>query len=142
MSRRILLIDDDRDDRDLFCEALETVAPKFSCDCCTDGMEALKKLESANAPLPDVIFLDINLPMISGWQCLSMLKNADNLQHIPVIIYTTSSHERDKKTARDFGALTFFTKPHDFSELKKRLQIVTDHIEKDAIAALHGADLS
>jgi DNA-binding response OmpR family regulator len=142
MSRRILLIDDDRDDRDLFCEALGTVAPAIACDCAPDGMQALKKLESQEAVLPDVIFLDINLPIISGWQCLNMLKKTDTLQHIPVIIYTTSSHERDKKIAKDFGALTFFTKPHDFDELKKSLRIVTEHIERDAIAALNGKDLS
>jgi DNA-binding response OmpR family regulator len=142
MSRRILLIDDDSDDRHLFCEALGTVAPAITCDCVTDGQEAFKKLASGNAALPDVIFLDINLPIISGWQCLTMLKKDDSFQHIPVIIYSTSSHERDKKIAKDFGALTFFTKPHNFDELKKRLRIVTEHIERDSISALGSTDLS
>ena len=142
MSRRILLIDDDSDDRNLFREALEMVAPGISCDCAADSKEAFSSLQSGINGLPDVIFLDINLPMISGWQCLSMLKKDQALRHIPVIIYSTSSHERDKKIAKDYGALTFITKPHNFDNLMERLKVVTSHIEKDNIAALGRTDFS
>jgi CheY-like chemotaxis protein len=142
MSRRILLIDDDSDDRTLFREALEMVAPSITCDCAADSKEAFLSLQSGKNGLPAVIFLDINLPVISGWQCLSMLKNDQTLRHIPVIIYSTSSHERDKKIAKEFGALTFFTKPHNFEVLKKQLAIIIDHIEHNTIAALDGVELA
>lgn len=137
MAVRILLVDDDIDDRDIFCEAINEIAPIVACDYATNGKDALVQLASAQPALPDLIFLDINLPVINGWQCLSTLKQTESLRRIPVIMYSTSSYDRDKQMAKELGALTFLSKPSDFEELKSILTKVAEHLQAGTISLLH-----
>ena len=128
MKTRFLVIDDDTDDRELFSEALASVDPVIVCDQATDGAEALKRLMGRELEEPDIIFLDINMPVMNGWQFLSRLKKDDIYKDIPVIVYTTSSNLKDKMIAEDLGALCFVTKPHAFGHLKSILGIVALHV--------------
>ena len=128
MNKRILVIDDDNDDRELFSEALASVDPVIVCDQATDGAEALKRLTSREFDTPDIIFLDINMPVMNGWQFLTRLKSEDMYKNIPVIVYTTSSNQKDKLIADNLGALCFITKPHAFGRLKNMLGIVVMHV--------------
>ena len=86
MNKRILVVDDDNDDRELFSEALASVDPVIVCDQATDGAEALKRLSTREIDKPDIIFLDINMPVMNGWQFLSKLKSEDQYKNIPVIV--------------------------------------------------------
>src|SRR5882757_3372759 len=129
MVKRFLLIDDDRDDRELFSEALSLVEPGIICDQATDAEEGLARLRQSKEE-PDLIFLDINLPVVNGWQFLTRLKKESDLKHIPVIMYSTSANIRDRKTARDMGALCFITKPHAFRMLKGMLGVVIEYANK------------
>ena len=135
MVKRFLLIDDDSDDRELFSEALSLVEPDIICDQATDAEEGLARLQERKEE-PDLIFLDINLPVMNGWQFLTRLKTESELKHIPVIMYSTSSNVRDMKTARDMGALCFITKPHAFRMLKGMLGIVIEYANKQEYDAL------
>jgi CheY-like chemotaxis protein len=128
MNKRFLVIDDDTDDRELFTEALASVDPVIVCDQATDGAEALKWLTTKEIDRPDIIFLDINMPVMDGWQFLKRLKKEDAYKHIPVIVYTTSSNLKDKRIADDLGALCFITKPDAFGRLKDMLGIVVMHV--------------
>ena len=128
MNKRFLVIDDDTDDRELFTEALASVDPVIVCDQATDGAEALKRLTTKAIDQPDIIFLDINMPVMNGWQFLTRLKEDDVYKHIPVIVYSTSSTQKDKRIADDLGALCFITKPHAFVKLKHMLGIVVTHV--------------
>jgi CheY-like chemotaxis protein len=128
MNKRFLVIDDDTDDRELFTEALASVDPIIECDQATDGAEALKRLTGREIDRPDIIFLDINMPVMDGWQFLTRLKKDDVYKHIPVIVYTTSSTLKDKRIADDLGALCFITKPHAFGRLKHMLGIIVMHV--------------
>jgi CheY-like chemotaxis protein len=128
MSKRFLVIDDDSDDRELFSEALACVDPEIVCDQATDGAEALKRLIAQDIAKPDIVFLDINMPIMNGWQFLTRLKNEEQYKHIPVIVYTTSSNVKDRMIADDLGALCFITKPHAFGRLKNLLGIVVTHV--------------
>ncbi len=128
MNKRFLVIDDDTDDRELFTEALASVDPIIVCDQATDGAEALKRLTEKDIDQPDIIFLDINMPVMDGWQFLTRLKEEDAYKLIPVIVYTTSSNQKDKRIADDLGALCFITKPHAFGRLKNMLGIVVMHV--------------
>jgi CheY-like chemotaxis protein len=128
MNKRILVIDDDNDDRELFSEALASVDPVIVCDQAIDGAQALKRLASQEIDTPDIIFLDINMPVMNGWQFLTRLKSEEEYKNIPVIVYTTSSNQKDKLIADNLGALCFITKPHAFGRLKNMLGIVVMHV--------------
>jgi CheY-like chemotaxis protein len=122
--QNIYLIDDDMDDIELFREALEEVNPSISLQYANDGYEAVRNLTERKDALPDLIFLDISMPTFSGLQCLASFKKDDQLKDLPVIMYTTSSQEREIRTARELGASAFVTKPNDFKVLKRLLALV------------------
>jgi CheY-like chemotaxis protein len=123
---RILLIDDDMDDAGLFKEALEEVNPAITFQYYYDGNDALQALGSNDISLPDLIFLDINMPALSGWECLDGLKTQSDLANIPVVMYTTSSNPKEKEKAQDMGAAGFITKPHDYRSLKSVLGLIVN----------------
>jgi CheY-like chemotaxis protein len=132
---RFLLIDDDTDDRELFSEALASVDPVIICDQATDGAEALIRLGDG-AETPDLIFLDINMPVMNGWQFLSRLKAQDAYKHIPVVVYSTSSNIKDKRIAGEMGAICFITKPHAFRLLQNMLGVVVWHVNQGKFYSL------
>lgn len=136
INKRFLVIDDDSDDRELFSEALASVDPAIVCDQATDGAEALKRLTLSENDKPDIVFLDINMPVMNGWQFLTKLKSEDQYKHIPVIVYTTSSNAKDKLIADNLGALCFITKPHAFGRLKNMLGIVVTHVNNRNFARI------
>jgi len=133
MPATILLIDDDADDRELFGEALQKVGPHIHFESASSGPMAFDLLESKKQDLPDLIFLDINMPVIDGWKCLSILKSNEAFKHIPVIIYSTSAPDGAQEAAIRLGALSYVLKPNQFSELKQMLTRVVALIDKQAI---------
>jgi CheY-like chemotaxis protein len=82
----IMAVDDDSDDLEFFSEAITTINPNFKFIKATDGFEALSILETTQ---PDVLFLDINMPKMTGKECLEHIRTKDSLQKIPVVMYTT-----------------------------------------------------
>jgi CheY-like chemotaxis protein len=74
--------------------------------------------------MPDVIFLDLNMPVMNGWQCLAKLKNSEAYKEIPVVMYTTSSNPRDYEIAIDLNAHGLITKPSKPKVLSKILNTV------------------
>jgi CheY-like chemotaxis protein len=128
MRSRFLLIDDDEDDRILFCDALNDIDPEIPCDTEGNGRLAIKKLESGELARPDIIFLDVNLPVVNGWDVLRKLKQHDEYQSIPVIMYSTSGHESDIEKAHRYGALSYVRKPFDFRELRETLRTIVDSL--------------
>ena len=115
----ILLIDDDEDDRMLFREALTEMSLLTDFSEAINGEDALLILQSSSWVLPDLIFLDLNMPKMNGKTLLTALKKDDILKDIPVIILTTSTEESDKKESLTLGAKSFVTKPTEFMDLCK-----------------------
>ncbi len=126
-----LLADDDRDDAELFGEALGSLNPPVEFHHVEDGRGVFDYLSKPESRKPDLIFLDLNMPQVSGWQCLARLKNDMYFQSIPVIMYSTSSHARDKDIAIDLGAIGFITKPTDFKRLQKMLNNISANVDGD-----------
>lgn len=124
--REFFLVDDDEDDTSLFLEALAHVDSTVVCHTADDCSRALQLLSVVNTN-PELIFLDINMPGMSGWQCLMKLKEDAKHREIPVIMYSTSSHERDIDIAFDLGAMCFFVKPNDFRTLRNILEAIVHH---------------
>jgi CheY-like chemotaxis protein len=108
---RILLVDDDEDDRTLFFDAAKEVDETIVCVGARSGQEALIYLKNTGNPLPDYIFLDLRMPGLSGQQCLVEIKNDPRLATIPVMIYTTSRNVRESIELRKLGAAHFMSKP-------------------------------
>ena len=119
--RVLFIIDDDQDDRDLFVEAVREVDPSIQCFSAMNVQEALHKLTEELLVLPDMIFLDLNMPRISGKQCLAEIKKNHELSQIPVVIYSTSSFQKDIIETRELGAAHFLIKPSNFRDLCKKL---------------------
>src|ERR1700685_2258835 len=104
MTMTILLIDDDEDDRKLFCEAVGEVDREVKCISAVDGQEALLYLSDVANAVPDFIFLDLRMPGLSGQQCLEEIKKDGRLASVPVIVYTTSRDEKESETLKKLGA--------------------------------------
>jgi CheY-like chemotaxis protein len=124
--KHVLLIDDDRDDAELFKEALSEVNPSIAFEYYDDSKTGLCTLLEKRTDLPDVIFLDINMPIVSGWECLSQFKSTEHLKEIRVIMFTTSSQERERDIAKKLGADGFITKPSEYKTLKELLSSVVN----------------
>src|SRR5689334_12244205 len=131
MSRRFLLIDDDPDDGLIFCEALREIDPNIVCDLEQEAKAAIARIADQTMT-PDLIFLDLNMPVIDGWQVLRAIKSNPSSQSIPVVIYSTSPLERDIARAKDFGASAYFSKPLDFIELRNNLGLIISAFDKRA----------
>jgi CheY-like chemotaxis protein len=123
-----LLVDDDTDDTLIFRETLQEVNPSIGFTSALNGQEALNILKLENDKLPDLIFLDLNMPRMDGKECLSRLKNDDQLCHIPVIMYTTSSQSKDIEETMLKGAICFITKPTNVRELKNILSQIAQNV--------------
>ena len=138
MAIKFLLTDDDSDDRELFSDAIKEVDATVDCDTAGEACVMLNMFEDPAYRKPDLIFLDINLPEMSGWECLKVLKQKELMSDIPVVMYSTSSHERDWLIARDLGAIGLITKPTDFNELKNILAKVVAAIRNNRIDEISG----
>ncbi len=136
MQKIFLLADDDSDDTALFREALEDVDPAIICYCAQDGQAALDILENKSLQKPQIIFLDINMPGMNGWECLVELKKNADFKDIPVFIYSTSSHRREANIALGLGADCFFTKPIEFLELKNILKTLVANVDGDLLESV------
>ncbi|MEJ7644642.1 MAG: response regulator [Chryseolinea sp.] len=136
MKRIFLLADDDIDDTELFREALEDIDRLIVFYCVSDGKQVLAILGKQEFEKPQIIFLDVNMPGMDGWDCLGELKKNELYKDIPVIMYSTSSHQREANIAIDLGALCFFTKPSDFVELKGILKVIVENLDGNLLQAV------
>jgi len=122
MTKLFLLADDDFDDAELFNEAVMNIDPHVDFRHVEDGHEVLNFLKGQEKKMPDIIFLDINMVLVTGWECLTMLKSNDEYQNIPIIMYSTSASSVDIQKARKLGAAGFLSKPSDFRILEATLK--------------------
>ena len=118
MPIQLLLIDDDVDDELIFREIIEEISPDIECISAHNGLEGLNKLAGMQAP-PAMIFLDLNMPFISGWECLERIRKDQRTSRIPVVIMTTSDNQADEKRALELGGSAFVTKTSDLSSLRQ-----------------------
>ncbi len=119
--KSLLLVDDDVDDHEIFMAALENISSDVDLKTAENGLKALQLLRQ-KAVTPELIFLDINMPLMNGFQFLSELKKQDGLKDIPVIMYSTTSAPEAIEQAKQTGAIDFISKPENFSELELVLQ--------------------
>jgi len=114
---KLLIVDDDADDRQLFIDAVKEFDKHIECVSAKDGKQALDLLNDLNLSLPDYIFLDLRMPRFNGRKCLLEIKKSERLRDIPVIIYTTSRELEESKELKQMGAVHFISKPSNPEEV-------------------------
>ena len=119
----IFYADDDHDDRELFADALEEVNPGVKLVMASNGLEIIELLENQKE-VPDFIFLDINMPVMSGKECLKKLKKVDRLKSVPVIMCTTTSNKEEFKNLVLLGAADCLIKGISFQAIKDSLRSI------------------
>ncbi len=130
----ILLADDDKDDRFFFKMALDALTIPTELAMVVDG-EKLMAYLTENAPqLPDVLFLDLNMPRKNGFECLSEIKLDKNLKLLPVIIFSTSFEQEVVNQLYFNGAKYFMRKPAEFSQLRKIIEYTVELISQENIS--------
>lgn len=115
----ILLADDDVDDCYFFKRALEELLLPAELLIVNDGEELMKYLSCIKKPLPDIIFLDINMPRKDGTECLFEMKLDAELINIPIVILSTAGERKLIAQVLEIGADVYIHKPNDFSQLKQ-----------------------
>ncbi|MGV3460852.1 MAG: response regulator [Flavobacterium sp.] len=117
-SKKILLADDDCDDVEFFTTAVKEITPESEISIACDGFETVDMLRRT-AAMPEIIFLDINMPKMDGIDALTYIRREiPGGEKVPVIIYSTSDDEHFIRRAYDAGANCYFKKPFSFQELK------------------------
>ncbi|MDZ4823991.1 MAG: response regulator [Flavobacteriales bacterium] len=121
---RIVLADDDEGDRTIFKDALEELKIKTKVHTVNDGVELMEYLALEDTPLPYMLFLDLNMPLKGGMQCLKEIKKIPRLREVAIAIYSTSSSEENITETFHSGANVYIKKPDDFKVLKDVLDKV------------------
>jgi response regulator RpfG family c-di-GMP phosphodiesterase len=116
--RNLLLADDDPDDCVFFKEALSEIPIEVTLKTVYDGEQLMKLLTENTVELPDVIFLDLNMPRKNGVQCLLELKSNEELKLIPVVVYSTSFEQRIADMLYNNGAHYYICKPPEYLNLR------------------------
>ncbi len=118
---QVLLADDDKDDCADFIEAFESLKIKTTVNTVKDGIELMKYLNNPTAVIPHLLFLDLNMPKKSGMECLIEIRKNEKLKDLTVVIYSTSSSEKDIEDTFLHGANIYLKKPAHLTVLKKNL---------------------
>jgi CheY-like chemotaxis protein len=115
----ILLADDDDDDCSFFEEALDELSLATTLVTVNDGVQLMDfSNDKFGENLPDVLFLDLNMPKKNGSECLTEIRKIERLKDFPVIIFSTSLDTKIVDVTYDMGATFYIRKPGDFSKLK------------------------
>lgn len=126
----VLLVEDSPSDANLTIKKLKTAKVLNNLHWVEDGesaMEFLQKVgEFVNAPRPDLILLDLNLPGMDGREVLSEVKSDPKLKKIPIVILTTSADEQDVARAYNLNANCYITKPVDIQQFLKAIDLIED----------------
>ncbi len=113
--KRVLLVDDDSDDRSLFCEALTEFFPDFICEMAPDGVNCFEMLSQQKTY--DYIFIDLNLPKMDGFQVLEFIRSNNLAPGAKLVVLSSTSRQSDIDHCFELGAYSFFTKPSAYLKL-------------------------
>ena len=119
--KTFFLIDDDVDDIFLFREVLESIDPELKFLSAENGEIGLQMLKTSG-DLPDIIFLDLNMPKMDGREVLKMVKSNEMYRKIPVIVFSTTKNQLEVRRCYDLGANTYIVKPVSYDTLVETIR--------------------
>ncbi len=120
--KNILLVEDDKDDQEIFADALHQVTPDCTLTIIENGIKLLYRFNDPGFIAPDILVLDLNLPLMTGLECLRQIKSNPKLSNIKVVIHSTSTSRTEIETAFKYGANLYIPKHPDFKEMKMMLE--------------------
>ncbi|HUC83488.1 MAG TPA: response regulator [Flavisolibacter sp.] len=119
--KHVFLADDDEDDRDVFRDVIYNIIPSAKVEVVNDGETLLHLLSHM---IPDILFLDLEMPGKNGLQCLLAIRGNEKLKDIPIVVFSSTTRPANVQTAYDMGADLFLTKKSSFQEYTKCLETV------------------
>ena len=122
----VYLADDDADDRLLFEEALMELSEDVNLTTAKNGQQLMSFLGNAVPPPPDLIFIDLNMPLKNGFECLDEIRQSKKYEGIPVVIFSTSCQKEAIDNVYEKGANYYICKPNSFQKLKTLLNRVLE----------------
>src|SRR5690242_15966137 len=132
-TRHILLADDDKEDSLLFQEILDELPLSTHLTTVFNGEQLMQLLSDTKEQLPDVLFLDLNMPRKNGFDCLTEIKSSEKLKLLSVIIFSTSYDPEIVNLLYKNGAQYYIRKPNSFGQLKKVIHQALTLTEKISI---------
>ncbi len=118
---KILLVEDDHIEVMKLKRSISKEFDNYNLSTASNGKKALSVIEKE---LPDLIILDLNMPDTNGNEFLSILKGNQDYMHIPVIVLTTSNHDKDIKECYKLGIAGYIVKPLKYEEYEAKIQAV------------------
>ena len=112
---KIILAEDDKDDQELFKDALNATKIPSEVTTVENGEELVDTLKDESQPKPDIIFIDINMPIKGGKEALAEIKSDQELKEIPAVMLSTSNHPEDIEETFNNGANLYIQKPNSFT---------------------------
>ena len=120
-SLELFVVDDDIEDQEIFMMALDDVNQEVACSMASNSIDALNKLRNDPSYVPDYIFLDINMPKMTGLQCLPEIRKLDRMKDVKIIISSTTTDKRMIEKSMELGATDYLVKPTGLTALSASL---------------------
>jgi CheY-like chemotaxis protein len=132
----ITVADDDLDDHQLIRDAVRELQLPCDVNSVYNGLQLMDYLQREqayiNAECPDFILLDLNMPLMNGFEALQKIRENEQLRHLPVYVLSTSKSAYDMERALEYGATGYYSKSIMFNDLKKLIQSVCSELESKA----------
>tara|TARA_R110002126_G_scaffold166607_1_gene314262 strand:- start:9820 stop:10293 length:474 start_codon:yes stop_codon:yes gene_type:complete len=132
----LVLTDDDPDDCEFFLDTIETINIDIPIQVFNGGDQLMEYLTNINSKLPDIIFLDLNMPVKNGFECLKEIRSNERLKKICTIIFSTSYNNSDIELSYKLGANAYIQKPFNREEMQNILKNTLDTDWNDPCSAL------
>lgn len=109
-----MIADDDIDDQEMISDSFYDIDPQCKVEVVSNGQQAISRLENTGLPLPCLVVLDLNMPILDGMETLTRIRLNPSFRNIPVVVFTTSNSKESRNQSLTLGAMDYIVKPNDY----------------------------